>query len=217
MYVNYGRVEDYERLKQLGVNVSGAIALARYGMIFRGDIVRHAYEAGAAGALVYTDKKDYGGGGSSVNNDKKGFPDDKWMPSSGVQVGTLYSGAGDPTTPGWASSGGCERVSDEGVQNSGDVPLIPSLPISWADADVILRSIGGQVAYDDWQGTADSPVYRVGPGPGILNLTYTVSSRNSTQRAVQVTSSAYCYLHANRLANMLNKNLISHFRSHTVC
>ncbi|KAL5728975.1 glutamate carboxypeptidase II [Ranunculus cassubicifolius] len=169
VYVNYGRVEDYDTLKQIGVNVSGCVALARYGKIFRGDIVRHAYEAGAVGALVFTDKKDYGGGGGR----NKGFPHDRWMPSSGVQVGTLYSGAGDPTTPGWPSNGDCERVSGEEVERSGDVPLIPSLPISAVDGDVILRSMGGQVANDDWQGSADSNVYRVGPGPGVLNLTYT--------------------------------------------
>lgn len=40
MYVNYGRIEDYDRLtKELDVNVSGSIAIARYGRIFRGDKV----------------------------------------------------------------------------------------------------------------------------------------------------------------------------------
>ena len=39
MYVNFGRVEDFERLKQLGVNVTGKIAIMRYGQIYRGDKV----------------------------------------------------------------------------------------------------------------------------------------------------------------------------------
>ena len=40
MYVNYGRVEDFQRLERtLGVNVTGKIAIARYGKIFRGDKV----------------------------------------------------------------------------------------------------------------------------------------------------------------------------------
>jgi len=40
VYVNYGRIEDYQRLiNQLGVNVNGCIAIARYGRIFRGDKV----------------------------------------------------------------------------------------------------------------------------------------------------------------------------------
>ncbi|PIA43174.1 hypothetical protein AQUCO_02000544v1 [Aquilegia coerulea] len=191
VYVNYGRVEDYDTLKQMGVNVSGTVVLVRYGEIFRGDIVRNAHLAGAVGVVVYTDKKDYGGCGSK----NKGYPDDRWMPSSGVQVGTLYSGAGDPTTPGWASisssNADCERLSDDEVEQSGDVPLIPSLPISWADGDFILRSIGGQVANADWQGCPDSSVYRVGPGPGFLNLTYTGSQViNAIQNVIAVIEGA---------------------------
>eukprot|EP00268_Persea_americana_P049431 TRINITY_DN5301_c1_g1_i1.p1 TRINITY_DN5301_c1_g1~~TRINITY_DN5301_c1_g1_i1.p1 ORF type:complete len:720 (+),score=139.20 TRINITY_DN5301_c1_g1_i1:101-2260(+) len=164
-YVNYGRVEDYATLEAMGVNVSGAVVLAKYGKIYRGDIVRNAYEAGAVGAVVYTDTKDYGG-------DERWFPDDRWMPPSGVQVGSVYTGKGDPTTPGWPSSGSCERLSDEEVERSGEVPLIPSLPVSSADGKMILQAIGGHMAPDDWQGRAGSPVYSVGPGPGYLNLTY---------------------------------------------
>lgn len=168
VYVNYGRVEDYITLKEMGVNVSGTLALARYGKIFRGDIVENAYAAGAIGVLIFTDKKDYGGGG-----DTEWFPNKKWMPPSGVQVGSVYKDAGDPTTPGWPSTEECERVSDDEIEKGGHVPLIPSLPISWADGYEIIRSLGGQVANDDWQGGKEAPVYRVGPGPGIVNLSYT--------------------------------------------
>ncbi|XVE98076.1 hypothetical protein REPUB_Repub03eG0074200 [Reevesia pubescens] len=168
VYVNYGRVDDYETLKEMGVDVTGTVVLARYGQIYRGDIVMNAFDAGAIGALVYTDRKDYGGGGG----DAKWFPNDKWMPPSGVQVGTVYNGSGDPTTPGWASNEGCERLSVEEVERSGDVPLIPSLPISGIDGETILRSIGGQIAKDDWQGSTDAPTYKIGPGPGVVNLDY---------------------------------------------
>ncbi|KAK6944901.1 Peptidase M28 [Dillenia turbinata] len=164
VYVNYGRVEDYERLQNMGVNVSGSIVLAKYGQIYRGDIVRNAHEAGAFGAVLYTDRKDYGSG-------KKWFPEGRGMPPSGVQVGSVYTGLGDPTTPGWASVEECERKSDEEVESSGYVPLIPSLPVSWADGETILGAVGGQVADDDWQGSGDL-TYRVGPGPGFLSLTY---------------------------------------------
>ncbi|KAK3210607.1 hypothetical protein Dsin_015313 [Dipteronia sinensis] len=167
VYVNYGRVEDYATLREMGVNVSGSVVLARYGGIFRGDIVNNANEAGAIGALIYTDRKDYGG------SDAKWFPYDKWMPPSGVQVGTVYVGTGDPTTPGWASSEGCERLSYEEVEKAAALPLIPSLPISAADGETIIRSIDGKQANEDWQGDEDAPLYRVGPGPGVVNLTYT--------------------------------------------
>ena len=171
VYVNYGRVEDYLTLKHMGVNVSGTVVLARYGKIYRGDIVKNAYDEGAVGVVIYSDRKDYGGAGVA-----KWFPDDKWLPPSGVQVGTVYEGVGDPTTPGWVSSSGeCERLTKEEVEKEGDVLLIPSLPVSAADGEKIMRSIGGPVAEDDWQGSKDAPTYRVGPGPGILNLTYKVS------------------------------------------
>lgn len=125
----------------------------RYGMIFRGDAVQNAYDAGAIGVWIFTDRIGYGGGGG----DAKWFPDDQWMPPSGVQVGSVYKGKGDPTTPGWASSGVCERVSYDAVEKAGDVPLVPSLTISWADGYTIIRSIGGKVASDDWQGGKDAP------------------------------------------------------------
>nr|GMD50400.1 probable glutamate carboxypeptidase LAMP1 [Ipomoea batatas] len=176
VYANYGRVQDFERLREMGVNVTGNVVLARYGAIFRGDIVENAQEAGAIGVLIYTDRKEYGGGGG----DTKWFPDDKWMPPSGVQVGTVYDGAGDPTTPGWPSTEECERISIEEVEKGGNVPLIPSLPISWADADAIMRSIGGQVADEDWQGGKGAPLYKIGPGPGIVNLNYTGKHAIST-------------------------------------
>ncbi|POO00557.1 Peptidase [Trema orientale] len=153
----------------MGVTVNGSIVLARYGEIYRGDIVRNAHKAGAIGALVYTDRKEYGGGGGGA----RWFPDDRWMPPSGVQVGTVYRGIGDPTTPGWPSTEDCERLSEAEVEEGGEVPVIPSLPVSGKDGKLILRSIGGQVANDDWQGSEDVPVYRVGPGPGIVNLSYT--------------------------------------------
>ncbi|KAL9661380.1 hypothetical protein QQ045_026204 [Rhodiola kirilowii] len=167
VYVNYGRVEDYETLKGMGVNISGTVALAKYGKIYRGDIVNNAYDAGAQGVVIYTDTNDFGGGDGG-----NWFPDDKWMPPSGVQIGSVYTGVGDPTTPGWASVDECERLSDEEVRKDGGLAKIPSLPVSARDAEPILKSIGGQVANDDWQGGAGSQIYRIGPGPGILNLSY---------------------------------------------
>ncbi|XP_077990166.1 putative N-acetylated-alpha-linked acidic dipeptidase [Glandiceps talaboti] len=37
VYVNYGRVEDFDKLEKLGVNLTGKILIARYGKIFRGN------------------------------------------------------------------------------------------------------------------------------------------------------------------------------------
>ncbi|PKU79402.1 putative glutamate carboxypeptidase 2 [Dendrobium catenatum] len=170
VYANYGRVEDFAALKESAVNVSGNVVIARYGEIYRGDIVRNAQLAGAIAAIVYSDAKDYGGGIGG-----KWFPNDRWMPPSGVQVGSTYRGLGDPTTPGWASVGDCERIGIEEVVATGLMPGIPSLPLSSRDGEAILRTIRGKVAADDWQGGEGAPVYRLGPGPGFVHLTYLVS------------------------------------------
>ncbi|PKU85901.1 probable glutamate carboxypeptidase LAMP1 [Dendrobium catenatum] len=167
VYANYGRVEDFDKLRAAGVNVVGSVVLARYGGIFRGDIIRNAQLAGAIAAIVYTDAKDYGGGARG-----KWFPNDRWMPPSGVQVGSVFRGLGDPTTPGWASVSDCERVSVDEVVARGLMPGIPSLPVSSRDGEAILKTIGGEVAAADWQGEEGAPVYRLGPGPGFVNLTY---------------------------------------------
>ena len=39
-YANYGRQEDYDEVERLGVNITGKIALVRYGAILRGLKVR---------------------------------------------------------------------------------------------------------------------------------------------------------------------------------
>ena len=39
VYVNYGRVEDFDELDKLDVNVTGKICIVRYGKIFRGNKV----------------------------------------------------------------------------------------------------------------------------------------------------------------------------------
>ncbi|GJN17726.1 hypothetical protein PR202_gb04820 [Eleusine coracana subsp. coracana] len=167
VYANYGREEDFALLAARGVDVKGKVALARYGTIHCEDIARFARDAGAAAVVVYTDPLQYGGGdGSSF------FPDARWLPPSGVQVGSLFRGVGDPTTPMWASSEGCERVAVEDAMKTDDMPLIPGLPVSARDAMEVHRAMGGDVAPDDWQGRPGGPVYRLGPGPAVLNLTY---------------------------------------------
>ncbi|RLN24743.1 putative glutamate carboxypeptidase 2 [Panicum miliaceum] len=72
----------------------------------------------------------------------------------------------------WASSDGCERLSVEEAMRTDDMPLIPALPVSARDAMEIHGAIGGAVAPAGWQGRKDGPVYRLGPGPAVLNLTY---------------------------------------------
>ncbi|TVU35163.1 hypothetical protein EJB05_17039, partial [Eragrostis curvula] len=168
VYANYGREDDFAYLASRGVDVAGKVAVVRYGVIHCEDIAYNARAAGAAAAVVYTDPLQYGG----APGEGWWFPDARWLPPSGVQVGSLFRGLGDPTTPTWASSEGCERVSIEDAMASNAMPLIPALPVSARDAMEVHRALGGDVAPADWQGRQGGPVYHLGPGPAVLNLTY---------------------------------------------
>eukprot|EP00250_Pteridium_aquilinum_P021645 c25187_g1_i3 orf=413-2740(-) len=177
VYANYGRQEDYTKLEDLSVNVSGKVVIVRYGEVFRGDVVSIAANAGASAVILYSDPKDFAGGG------KDGFfPDAKWLPPTGVQRGTVFQGVGDPLTPGWPSTAHGERLSDADV--AAILPRIPSLPISADDAWCILSTLGGVIAPPEWHGDLHIPQYRVGAGAVKLNLIYTETKKLTMVRNV---------------------------------
>lgn len=60
IYANYGRPEDFGLLADLGVNLTGAIVLMRYGAGHRGMKIRAAELSGAIGALIFSDPADDG-------------------------------------------------------------------------------------------------------------------------------------------------------------
>jgi N-acetylated-alpha-linked acidic dipeptidase len=63
--------------------------------IFRGNKALSAEIRGAAGVLIYIDPADTG--------ELKGpvYPEGPWSTNSTVQRGTVWTGTGDPSTPGW--------------------------------------------------------------------------------------------------------------------
>src|ERR1700741_2761909 len=96
VYANYGSPEDFDRLKQMNVDVRGKIVIVRYGENFRGVKVFVAQERGAAGVIIYSDPKDDG----FYRGDA--YPKGPWRPASGTQrgsVGYMFEFAGDPTSP----------------------------------------------------------------------------------------------------------------------
>ena len=100
VYANYGAPEDFDKLKQMNVDVRGKIVIVRYGQNFRGVKVFVAQERGAAGVIIYSDPKDDG----YYRGDA--YPKGPWRPASGTQrgsVGYMFQFPGDPTTPGIAS------------------------------------------------------------------------------------------------------------------
>jgi len=157
LYVNYGTHEDFERLKKLGFSPEGRIVLVRYGAVFRGLKVKEAQERGALGVLIFSDPADDGYMKGDV------YPDGPMRPPSAIQRGSvqfLSLGPGDPSTPGYASTPGATRVPREKMEG---IPKIPSLPISYAEAEKILRRMGGLRVPDEWQGGLPF-AYHIGPG-----------------------------------------------------
>src|SRR5215813_6743978 len=157
VYANYGRVEDYEQLERMGVSASGAIVIVRYGGIFRGVKSKIAAEHGAVGCLIYSDPKDDGYFGGAV------FPNGPMRPSDGVQRGSvedLASGSGDPLTPGIGAVPGAKRLP---LSDAAYLTKIPTLPISYGDAQPLLSALGGLMAPIDWRGALPIP-YHLGAG-----------------------------------------------------
>ncbi|RMH01270.1 MAG: M28 family peptidase [Planctomycetota bacterium] len=129
IHAGFGRAEDFAALREAGVELTGAIALIRYGRIYRGLKVANAEAAGCAGALLYTDDRDDGSARGPV------LPEGPWRPPDGIQRGSVFNGDGDPATPGWASLPGADRRPP--AAHPGMVG-IPSLPIGSANARAVL-------------------------------------------------------------------------------
>lgn len=158
LFVNYGREEDYLALGAVGVKVSGCVVLVRKGGgLSRGGVVRIAESKGALAVLLYAERDSRRGRGVG-----------------GVERGTVMKGVGDPLSPGWAAVEGGERLGLEDSEVLERFPKIPSLPLSFENADVILGSLGGPLVPPEWKDSSGSRVVRVGPGPTILNFTYQV-------------------------------------------
>ena len=94
VYAYYGRQEDYDYLATRNINISGKIALVRYGTIFRGLKVQMAEELGAIGVIFFSDPKD-----RAIDGREFTYPNSWWMPGMGVELGGVYNGNGDPLTP----------------------------------------------------------------------------------------------------------------------
>ncbi len=158
VYVNYGMPADYERLKEMKVDVKGKVVLARYGGGWRGIKPKVAYEHGAVACLIYSDPRDDGYFPGDV------YPIGPYRPEQGVQRGSVMDMVihpGDPLSPGWASEPGGRKLTRE---QAATILKIPVMPISYGDALPLLKALKGPVVPVEWRGAL--PVtYHAGPGP----------------------------------------------------
>jgi len=166
VYANYGSPDDFDKLKQMNVDVRGKIVIVRYGLNFRGVKAFVAQERGAAGVLIYSDPKDDG----YYRGDP--YPKGPWRPASAVQrgsIGFMFQYPGDPTTPGVASTPSLPDASRVSPADSEQLPKIPVTPLSYADASPILEHLAGPQSPREWQGALPF-TYHVGPGPAKVKM-----------------------------------------------
>jgi N-acetylated-alpha-linked acidic dipeptidase len=173
VYVNYGLIEDYAQLDSIGVSVKGKIAIARYGMSFRGIKAREAEKRGALGLIIYSDPAEDGFTRGDV------YPAGPMRPSQGVQRGSVMNDDGDPSTPGYPSRVGAPRIPLAQMQ----VPRIPVVPMSYGNASELLRGLHGANVPQSWQ--AGLPFrYHVGPGPVAARMVVRTDSATAAYKKI---------------------------------
>jgi N-acetylated-alpha-linked acidic dipeptidase len=163
VYVNYGIPRDYDELAQRGIDVKGKIVIARYGGSWRGIKPKVAAEHGAVGCLIYSDPRNDGYYQGDV------YPKGAWRNEQGAQRGSVADMPlfpGDPLTPGVGATADAKRLDIKGAPT---LTKIPVLPISYGDAQPLLRSLAGPLAPDAWRGALPL-TYHLGPGPATVHL-----------------------------------------------
>jgi N-acetylated-alpha-linked acidic dipeptidase len=166
VYANYGRPEDFAKLKELGIDLRGKIVLVRYGGNFRGVKSFIAQEQGAAGVLIYSDPIDDG----YFKGDM--YPKGPYRPETGVQRGSIeymFEYPGDITSPGVAAVPSLPMSERTPPEKAAAMPKVPTTPISYGDARPILENLGGPESPRDWQGALPF-TYHVGPGPSRVHV-----------------------------------------------
>jgi N-acetylated-alpha-linked acidic dipeptidase len=163
VFVNYGVPDDYEQLERMGIDVKGKIVIAKYGGSWRGIKPKVAQEHGAIGCLIYSDPQGDGYFQGDV------YPKGPYRNEHGAQRGAVMDlpvRPGDPITPGVGATEDAKRIDRKDADN---LLRIPVHPISYADAEPLLRALGGPVAPEKWRGALPL-TYHVGPGPAKVHL-----------------------------------------------
>ena len=120
------------------------------------------------GVITFSDPGD--DGNVTEANGYAAYPDGPARNPTTVQRGSvqfLSTSPGDPTTPGYPSKRDSPRAD-----KSDRVPRIPSLPISWLDAQPILQALNGhgtsgeEVNRTKWVGEIPGVDYSTGVGSG---------------------------------------------------
>jgi len=167
VYANYGRPQDFEALEKSGIDVKGTIVIVRYGQCFRGLKVMNAQTRGALAVIIYSDPADDGYNHGSI------YPQGPWRSPSSLQRGSVQFNskcAGDPMRADPRYKETLHEIC--GVEDYTQlIPEIPSVPMGYGDARVLLQSLGGKAAKDvrgdEFVGGLDLE-YTVGPSQDVI-------------------------------------------------
>ncbi|KAF2644929.1 Zn-dependent exopeptidase [Massarina eburnea CBS 473.64] len=150
IYVNFGHKKDFKTMWDSGIDVQGCVVLMRYygTQEDRSMKIKAAQNAGVAGVLMYSDPNEDGFQKGDV------WPKGRWRPEDGVQRGSVALSnmiIGDVLTPGRPSTKDQERMPKD---KNPALPTIPSIPISWKDAQHLLQSLNGigNEVFPEWVG-----------------------------------------------------------------
>jgi N-acetylated-alpha-linked acidic dipeptidase len=182
VYANFGRKEDFEKLKALGVSVKGKIVLARYGGNFRGYKAKYAQENGAAGLIIFTDPGDSGYAKGLV------YPEGPYYDESSIQRGSLLTldWTGDPLTPFEPALplDGKKKIVRKKPEEVTGMHAIPVLPLPYGAAKEIFARMTGKPVPAGWQGGLPY-TYRL-EGGNELTVRVNVMQKREIQRVYNV-------------------------------
>lgn len=149
VYANYGTLEDFQTLKDLGIDTRGKVILARYGGNYRGYKAKYAEQAGAAGLIIFTDPAD-SGWGRGLPYPQGGYANETHIQRGSIKTLDYY---GDPLTPFVEATEDAERLDPSAV----GLPTIPVQPVPWKAAqEILVRMTGAEIpegpGMGAWQG-----------------------------------------------------------------
>ncbi|XP_063294336.1 aminopeptidase NAALADL1 [Pelobates fuscus] len=156
VYANQGKMSDFESLSKK-INLTGTIAIVRYGGAGRSTKAINAHHFGVVGLIVYTDPKDINDGNADPSQT---YPHSWYMPPSGVERGSYTEDFGDLLTFFSPAKNYTYRINESDIKG---IPPIPTQPIGFEDAKTLICQLAGDDAPSDWQGSLGCQ-YKLGPG-----------------------------------------------------
>ncbi len=150
VYANHATPEDFAELARDGIDVRGAIVIARIG---GGALTAKAFESakhGALATLIFADPMD----GGYFKGDT--YPAGPWRPlgSSIRNTMTFTNDPGDPTAIGIPVPGAPHKPYSALV-----VPPIPEMPVTGIVAQQLMGALGGPIAPIAWHGGFPLPLH----------------------------------------------------------